>query len=277
VNLEGLMPGRRVVILGSGDIGLIMARRMTLEGAKVLACVEVMPFSSGLTRNVVQCLDDYGIPLLLSHTAVDIHGRERLEGVTIAQVDEQRRPIPGTERRLECDTLLLSVGLMPENEVSRAAGLTLSPTTGGPVVDDTLQTNVPGIFACGNVLHVHDLVDHVTVESTDAGRQAARFARGQGATSRPAGQMLQVRDGAGARGVAPQSVCAARVTESLPLMFRPTGVFRDADVVVRLGDVVVFRKRFRILTPGEMVRVVVPAEKIKQPVAASELTVEVVS
>jgi sarcosine oxidase subunit alpha len=275
VNLDGWMPGRRVVILGSGDIGLIMARRMTLEGAKVLACVELMPFSSGLTRNVVQCLDDYGIPLLLSHTVTEIHGRERLEAVTVAQVDAQRKPLPGTDQRFECDTLLLSVGLIPENELSRAAGVRVSEVTCGPLVDEALQTSVPGIFACGNVLHVHDLVDHVTIESTEAGRQAAKYAQGQGEAGIPACQMLQIRDGAGVRGLVPQTVCAGRVADVLPLMFRPAAVFKDAAAVVRLDGEEVLRKRFRILTPGEMVRLVVPKEVLKRHAGVGELTVEV--
>ena len=173
VNLEGYMPGKRVVILGSGDIGLIMARRMTLQGAKVLACVEMMPFSSGLNRNIVQCLNDYDIPLYLSHTVIDIKGRERLTGVTVAKVDANRQPIPGSEIEFDCDTLLLSVGLIPENELSEGAGVKLSPLTSGAEVDDVLQTNLPGIFACGNVLHVHDLVDHVSNESFRAGNAAA--------------------------------------------------------------------------------------------------------
>lgn len=275
VNLDGWMPGRRVVILGSGDIGLIMARRMTLEGAKVLACVELMPFSSGLTRNVVQCLDDYGIPLLLSHTVTEIHGRERLEAVTVAQVDAQRKPLPGTDQRFECDTLLLSVGLIPENELSRAAGVRVSEVTCGPLVDEALQTSVPGIFACGNVLHVHDLVDQVTIESTEAGRQAAKYAQGQGEAGIPACQMLQIRDGAGVRGLVPQTVCAGRVADVLPLMFRPAAVFKDAAAVVRLDGEEVLRKRFRILTPGEMVRLVVPKEVLKRHAGVGELTVEV--
>ena len=275
VNLDGWMPGRRVVILGSGDIGLIMARRMTLEGAEVLACVELMPFSGGLTRNVVQCLDDYGIPLLLSHTVTEIHGRERLEAVTVAQVDAQRKPLPGTDQRFECDTLLLSVGLIPENELSRAAGVRVSEVTCGPLVDDALQTSVPGIFACGNVLHVHDLVDHVTVESTEAGRQAAKYARGQGEAGHPACQMLQIRDGAGVRGLVPQTVCAVRVADALPLMFRPAAVFKDAAAVVRIDGEEVLRKRFRILTPGEMVRLVVPKEVLERHAGAGELTVGV--
>ena len=175
VNREGLLPGREVVILGSGDIGLIMARRMTLEGAHVQAVAELMPYSGGLKRNIVQCLDDFGIPLLLSHTVVDIQGRERVSGVTLAQVDANRRPIPGTEKRYDCDTLLLSVGLVPENELSRGAGVDLSPVTNGPVVDESLETSVPGVFACGNVLHVHDLVDFVSQEAAHAGRAAARY------------------------------------------------------------------------------------------------------
>ena len=174
------MPGKRVVILGSGDIGLIMARRMTLQGAKVLACVEIMPFSSGLNRNIVQCLNDYDIPLYLSHTVTDIRGRERLEGITVSQVDEHRRPIPGTEMEFDCDTLLLSCGLIPENELSQGAGVTLSPATSGAVVSDTFETSVPGVFACGNVLHVHDLVDHVSNESFKAGCAAAAYVRNGG-------------------------------------------------------------------------------------------------
>ena len=169
VNIEGLMPGREVVILGSGDIGLIMARRMTLEGAHVACVAEIMPYSGGLKRNIVQCLDDFGIPLLLSHTVVDIEGRDRVEAVTIAEVDERLRPIPGTEVRYPCDTLMLSVGLLPENELSREAGVELSPVTRGPVVDQSLQTSIPGVFACGNVLHVHDLVDYVSQEAAAAG------------------------------------------------------------------------------------------------------------
>lgn len=180
VNIEGYMPGKEVVILGSGDIGLIMARRMTLEGAKVKAVVEVMPYSSGLKRNIVQCLDDFNIPLKLSHTVIDIKGKERVEGVTIAEVDEKRKPIHGTEEYIPCDTLLLSVGLLPENELSRKAEVKLSKVTGGPEVDESLETNVDGIFACGNVLHVHDLVDNVSLEAHNAGLSAADYAKGKG-------------------------------------------------------------------------------------------------
>ncbi len=247
INLESLMPGRRVVILGSGDIGLIMARRMTLQGAKVLACVELMPYSSGLNRNIVQCLEDYGIPLYLSHTVTNVEGRERLTGVTVAKVDEHRRPVPGTEIHFDCDTLLLSVGLIPENELSKGAGVTLSPTTSGAVVDDSLQTSVPGIFACGNVLHVHDLVDFVSDESFRAGKMAAAYVRG----SLAAGAELPVRDGPGVRGVVPQKL-RLPVEEEVRLMFRPDAVYKNATVVVTAGETVLARKRSLILTPGEM-------------------------
>ena len=175
VNMEGFMPGKKCVILGSGDIGLIMARRMTLEGAKVEVVAELMPYSGGLKRNIVQCLDDFGIPLKLSHTVVDIEGKERVEAIVIAEVGPDRKPIPGTEIRYECDTLLLSCGLLPENELSRSAGVDLSPITSGPIVNDSLETNIDGIFACGNVLHVHDLVDYVSQEATTAGKNAANY------------------------------------------------------------------------------------------------------
>lgn len=274
VNLDGWMPGRRVVILGSGDIGLIMARRMTFEGAHVLACVELMPFSSGLTRNVVQCLDDFGIPLMLSHTVTEIHGRERVEGVTVAQVDANRKPVAGTEQLFECDTLLLSVGLIPENELSLKAGVALSPTTSGPVVDESLQTNVSGIFACGNVLHVHDLVDYVTEEAMQAGRQAVAFAR---SGSKPPSGALRVTDGAGVRGIVPQSICIEHMMDDVPLMFRPTSVFRDASVVVRVDGVEVARKRHRILTPGEMVSIILKKGQLLPFGQGREMTVEVES
>ena len=220
VNLEGYMPGRRVVILGSGDIGLIMARRMTLQGAKVLACVELMPYSSGLNRNIVQCLQDYNIPLYLSHTVVDIQGRERVTGVTVAKVDENRRPIPGTEIQFDCDTLLLSVG----------AGVQMSPLTNGAVVDDCLQTSVPGVFACGNVLHVHDLVDHVSNESFKAGKAAADYVQGKEHT----GRLIAVKDGAGVRGAVPQQIRLEKGAEHAPIdiMFRPDRVYQNQYIVV---------------------------------------------
>ena len=247
VNLEGFMPGKRVVILGSGDIGLIMARRMTLQGAKVLACVEIMPYSSGLNRNIVQCLEDYNIPLLLSHTVTDIRGRDRLEGVTVAKVDGSRVPIPGTEIKYECDTLLLSCGLIPENELSSGAGIRLSPFTSGPEIDDSYETSVPGIFACGNVLHVHDLVDHVSEESFRAGKAAAEFVRGV----RRSGDIIRVLDGDGVRGTVPQFIRKGSGT-GIDLMFRPSGVFRNSAAVVECGGRVVLRKKAMIFTPGEM-------------------------
>lgn len=259
VNLLGYMPGKRCVILGSGDIGLIMARRMTLQGAKVLACVELMPFSSGLNRNIVQCLNDYDIPLYLSHTVVDIKGKERLTGVTVAKVDENRQPIPGSEIEFDCDTLLLSVGLIPENELSEGAGVKLSPLTSGAEVDDVLQTNLPGIFACGNVLHVHDLVDHVSNESFRAGHAAAAYVRGELAKC----EMIAVKDGDGVRGTVPQFIRKG-VNEGVDLMFRPSGVFRNATCVVRCGEKEIARKKAMIFTPGEMAVV-----KLKPEVVAA--------
>ena len=259
VNLEGYMPGKRVVILGSGDIGLIMARRMTLQGAKVLACVEVMPFASGLNRNIVQCLNDYDIPLYLSHTVIDIQGKERLTGVTVAEVDERRQPIPGTEIHFDCDTLLLSVGLIPENELSIGAGVQLSPLTQGAVVDDQLQTSVPGIFACGNVLHVHDLVDFVSNESFKAGHAAAAYARGQLQDT----PVAQVKDGDGVRGVVPQQIhLRGEGSQSVELMFRPSAVFKNATVVVRSGDKEIARKKAPIFAPGEMVELTLKPEVV---------------
>ena len=258
VNLEGFMPGKRVVILGSGDIGLIMARRMTLQGAKVLACVELMPFSSGLNRNIVQCLNDYDIPLYLSHTVVDIKGRERLSGVTVAKVDENRRPIEGTEIEFECDTLLLSVGLIPENELSEGAGVALSPMTSGALVDDELETSVPGVFACGNVLHVHDLVDHVSAESFTAGHAAAAYVRGESDD----GEKLAVRDGDGVRGTVPQFIRKG-AAKDVDLMFRPSGVYRNSTCVVRCGDREIARKKALIFTPGEMAVVKLKADVVE--------------
>ena len=259
VNLLGYMPGKRCVILGSGDIGLIMARRMTLQGAKVLACVELMPFSSGLNRNIVQCLNDYDIPLYLSHTVVDIKGKERLTGVTVAKVDENRQPIPGSEIEFDCDTLLLSVGLIPETELSEGAGVKLSPLTSGAEVDDVLQTNLPGIFACGNVLHVHDLVDHVSNESFKAGHAAAAYVRGELAKA----ETIKVVDGDGVRGTVPQFIRKG-VNEGVDLMFRPSGVFRNATCVVKCGEREIARKKAMIFTPGEMAVV-----KLKPEIVAS--------
>ena len=248
VNIEGFMPGKEVVILGSGDIGLIMARRMTLEGAHVQVVAELMPYSGGLKRNIVQCLDDYGIPLKLSHTVVDIQGRERLTGVTLAQVDENRRPIPGTEEHYDCDTLLLSCGLIPENELSRGAGVELSPVTNGPVVDESLETNIPGVFACGNVLHVHDLVDFVSQEAQQAGRRAARFLQ----KGEERGKAIRITAGKGVRYTVPAKVDPCRMEEELTVRFRVDNVYRGAAVTVSAGGETLQRRKKLILTPGEM-------------------------
>ena len=260
VNLEGYMPGKRVVILGSGDIGLIMARRMTLQGAKVLACVELMPYSSGLNRNIVQCLHDYDIPLLLRHTVIDIQGKERLTGVTVAEVDAKRQPIPGTEQHFDCDTLLLSVGLLPENELTRQADVEMSNLTSGAVVDDTLQTSKEGIFACGNVLHVHDLVDFVSAESFKAGKAAAAYVQGKKRT----GRYVSVKDGDGVRGVVPQKLLIPdEAAESVQIMFRPAGVYENAYIRVTDGEKELIKQKKRILTPGEMAELILKPEVVK--------------
>ena len=272
VNMEGFMPGRRVVILGSGDIGLIMARRMTLQGAKVLACVELMPYSSGLNRNIVQCLHDYDIPLLLSHTVINIRGRERVSGVTVARVDENRKPIPGTEQEFDCDTLLLSVGLIPENELSIGAKVKLSPITGGPLVNDQLQTNVPGIFSCGNVLHVHDLVDFVSEESMRAGEAAARYLSGE---KQPVDK-CPVKEGAGVRGAVPQRVDIPKgeIKDPVKLMFRPDKVYKNQFLTLRAGSRVLSSRRVVILTPGEMAETTLTPAML-EALRKEELTLEI--
>ena len=270
INLEGYMPGKRAVILGSGDIGLIMARRMTLQGAKGLACVAIMPYSSGLKRNIVQCLDDYGIPLYLSHTVTDIRGRERLEGVTVMKVDENRRPIPGTEMNFDCDTLLLSVGLIPENELSEQAGVQISPATSGAIVDDALRTSVPGVFACGNVLHVHDLVDFVSEESTRAGKMAAAYVRGE-LREAPTARVL---DGAGVRGTVPQLLRVGESVGDVRLMFRPDAVYRGATVYVRSGGREIAKKKTMILAPGEMAELTLKASVVAS-LGTDDITVSV--
>ncbi len=270
VNLEGFMPGRRVVILGSGDIGLIMARRMTLQGAKVLACVEIMPFSSGLNRNIVQCLNDYDIPLYLSHTVTDIRGKERLESVTVSRVDERRMPVPGTEMVFECDTLLLSCGLIPENELSQSAGVVLSPATSGAVVSDTFETSVPGVFACGNVLHVHDLVDHVSNESFRAGHAAAAYARGEGGRN----AFTEVRDGKGVRGTVPQKI-QKNPSAPVDIMFRPAAVYRNTSAVVTCGGKELLRRKAMIFTPGEMAAYTLKPETLRDLPEGEAITVSI--
>ena len=249
VNIEGFLPGRRVVILGSGDIGLIMARRMTLEGAKVLVVAELMPYSGGLKRNIVQCLNDFGIPLKLSHTVVDIQGRERVTGVTIAEVGPDRKPIPGTEIHYDCDTLLLSCGLLPENELSRGMGVTISPVTNGPLVDESLQTNIPGVFAAGNVLHVHDLVDFVSEEAAAAGRAAVRYLA-NGPQDR--GREIPITFEGGPRYTVPASIDPKRVEGDLVIRFRVGGVMKNRRVRLYLDDEAVVSRKRPVMAPGEM-------------------------
>ena len=258
VNIDGYMPGKKVVILGSGDIGLIMARRMTLEGAEVKCVCELMPYSSGLTRNIVQCLDDFNIPLHLSCTVVSIHGKDRVEGVTIAKVDESRKPIPGTEEYIECDTLLLSVGLIPENELTRAVGINLDPVTSGAVVDEYRETSRKGVFACGNVLHVHDLVDYVTLESQTAGEGAARYVLGKTDTA----EHITTKGVNGVRYIVPQKV-NIKNDGDVKLYFRVGQVYKNAKTVVKYnGEEIISKKRPR-LAPGEMENVIIKNDMLK--------------
>ena len=271
MNIDGYRVGREAVILGSGDIGLIMARRLTLEGARVRLVAELMPYSGGLKRNIVQCLDDFGIPLNLSHTVVDIHGRDRVEAVTVAAVDGQRRPIPGTEERIPCDTLLLSVGLVPENELTREAGAAMCAATGGPVVSDRLETDLPGIFACGNVLHVHDLVDYVSQEAALAGESAAAFVRSGGGET---GRRVRVAAGNGVRYTVPQFIGPDRMAEAAVVRFRVTDVFRDACVRLSLDGRELARRKKRVLAPGEMEQMTVTRSDLAEARADSVLTVE---
>ena len=266
VNCMGYQVGKRVVILGSGDIGLIMARRMSLEGARVEAVCEVMPYSGGLQRNIVQCLEDFGIPLYLSTTVVRIHGEKRLEGVTIAQVDSRRQPIEGTQRYIPCDTLLLSVGLIPENELTRADGIHMDPITGGAIVDDNCQTKVSGIFACGNVLQVHDLVDYVSEEAERAGIGAAKYIQNNAS----AAASLVTRAGNGIRYVLPQRICACG--EDVDLFFRVTQPYGRVKFTVAAGDTVLATAKRLKAAPGEMEKITVKAkalEAVQGPITVS--------
>ncbi|MCJ7847384.1 NAD(P)/FAD-dependent oxidoreductase [Blautia sp. NSJ-175] len=273
VNMEGYMPGREVVILGSGDIGLIMARRMTLEGAKVKVVAELMPFSGGLQRNIVQCLDDFDIPLKLSHTVIDIQGKERVTGITLAEVDENRKPIPGTEEFYACDTLLLSCGLIPENELSGKIGVELSRITSGPVVNESLETNVPGVFACGNVLHVHDLVDYVSEEAARAGACAAAYIRGE--KEKEDTKEIPVFAVDGVRYTVPQTIRPACMEDTLTLRFRVGAVYRDCYVSVYLGDRRIWHKKKRKLAPGEMEQVVLKKSDLTDRESFDKITVKV--
>ncbi len=256
VNMDGYMPGKKVVILGSGDIGLIMPRRMTLEGAEVKAVCELMPYSGGLARNIEQCLNDFSIPLMLSHTVVEIHGKERVTGVTIAKVDERRRPIPETRQYIECDTLLLSVGLLPENELTKSANIGLDRITGGAVVDQNRGTELEGVFACGNVLHVHDLVDYVSEEADIAGKAAAEYIKGNISADR---SISLATDGK-VRYTVPQRITA---NQSVTVYFRVADVYRDIRIVVRDGDKVLINKKKQKVAPGEMETVTLTKEMIE--------------
>ncbi len=255
VNMEGYMPGREVVILGSGDIGLIMARRMTLEGAKVKVVAELMPYSGGLQRNIVQCLEDFHIPLKLSHTVVDIQGKERVTGVTLAEVDENRKPIPGTEEFYSCDTLLLSCGLIPENELSAKMGIKLSRVTSGAVVNESLETSVEGVFACGNVLHVHDLVDYVSEEAKRAGSHAAEYIHNWKEEAIKETWELEVEPQNGIRYTVPQTIRPEHMEEKLPLRFRVGAVYKDRYISVYCGSKRIFHKKKKKMAPGEMEQV----------------------
>lgn len=271
VNMEGYMVGNKIVILGSGDIGLIMARRLTLEGASVVAVVELMPYSSGLTRNIVQCLEDYEIPLYLSHTVTKIKGAHRIEGVFVSKVDENKKPIEGTEFYIDCDTLLLSVGLIPENELSKAAEIALDSKTGGPLVDESMETSVEGIFACGNVVQVHDLADYVTLEAQRAGRSAARFVSGK---SPKRDSCIAVKPGKGIRYIVPQSINVENAKEPIELFMRVDNVYNDSDMVVKFDGTVHKTIKKRRLTPGEMEHIKIDYLKLKD-IVKEELTVEI--
>lgn len=257
MNIEGCSVGKEVVILGSGDIGLIMARRMTLEGAKVKVVAELMPYSGGLKRNIVQCLDDYGIPLKLSHTVVDIQGKERVTGITLAEVGPDRKPIPGTQEHYDCDTLLLSVGLIPENELSRGIGVAMSPVTSGPEVNDCLETSQEGIFACGNVLHVHDLVDYVSEEASLAGKNAAAYVK---AGEKKAGRKVAITAENGVRYTVPQALDIINMQDSVTVRFRVADVYRDRYITVYYDGVPVIRRKKKVLAPGEMEQIVLKKE-----------------
>jgi pyruvate/2-oxoglutarate dehydrogenase complex dihydrolipoamide dehydrogenase (E3) component len=255
------MPGKNVVILGSGDIGLIMARRMTLEGANVKAVCEIMPYSGGLTRNIVQCLDDFGIPLKLSHTVLKIHGNERVTGVTIAKVDENKNAIAGTEEYIECDTVLYSVGLIPENELTKGAGIAMDRITGGAIVDQNRQTKTEGIFSCGNVLHVHDLVDFVSEEAEIAGKGAAKFIKNRRKSKAENCAHINVTQGEGIRYTVP-SIITEKCDTSV--FFRVSDVYKNAVVTVKDGDKTIYSKKKLHLAPGEMERVELKKEMLEK-------------
>lgn len=272
VNMEGYMPGKEVVILGSGDIGLIMARRMTLEGAKVKVVAELMPYSGGLKRNIVQCLNDFDIPLKLSHTVVDIEGKERVEAVTIAEVGPDRKPIPGTEIRYTCDTLLLSCGLLPENELSRSAGVELSPITSGPIVNDSLETSIDGVFACGNVLHVHDLVDYVSQEATTAGKNAASYIQ-HGKTKDA--RIVEIIPEGGVRYTVPKFVRPTEMEDKLTVRFRVGAVYKNCAIATYYDDTLINKRKRPVMAPGEMEQVILDKSKLAEFPDLSKITVRI--
>ena len=272
VNMEGYMPGKEVVILGSGDIGLIMARRMTLEGAKVKVVAELMPYSGGLKRNIVQCLNDFDIPLKLSHTVVDIEGKDRVEAVTIAEVGSDKKPIPGTEERYTCDTLLLSCGLLPENELSRGAGITLSPVTSGPVVNDSLETNIEGVFACGNVLHVHDLVDYVSEEATNAGKNAAAYIKnGEAKVSK----VINILPTGGVRYTVPACVRPEQMADSVTVRFRVGEVYKNCAIATYFDDELISKRKRPVMAPGEMEDIKLDKEKLNAYPNLTAITIKI--
>ena len=272
VNMEGFMPGREVVILGSGDIGLIMARRMTLEGAKVKVVAELMPYSGGLKRNIVQCLDDFDIPLKLSHTVVDIEGKNRIEAVTIAEVGPDRKPIPGTEERYTCDTLLLSCGLIPENELSKGAGVALNPITSGPIVGDNLETNIDGVFACGNVLHVHDLVDYVSQEATTAGKNAALYI--QNGTVQNVKTVEIVPEG-GVRYTVPKYIRPTEMEDNLTVRFRVGDVYKNCAIATYFDDEQISKRKRPVMAPGEMEQVILTKKKLAEYPDLTKITIRI--
>lgn len=275
VNIEGYLPGREIVILGSGDIGLIMARRMTLEGARVKVVAELMPYSGGLKRNIVQCLDDYGIPLKLSHTVVDIKGKERLESVILAEVGADRKPIPGTEEEYSCDTLLLSVGLIPENELSRDMGVTINPVTSGPKVNESLETNIEGVFACGNVLHVHDLVDFVSEEAGAAGRNAACYVKTGEKRSGTETADIVLEAVEGVRYTVPETINIARMDEELTVRFRVGNVYKNCYISVYFDEVRMLHKKRQIMAPGEMENVRITREQLMDVSDLKKITLKI--
>ena len=274
VNIEGFMPGREVVILGSGDIGLIMARRMTLEGAKVKVVAELMPYSGGLKRNIVQCLDDFGIPLKLSHTVVDIKGKERLEGITLAAVDDKGKPIPGTEEEYTCDTLLLSCGLIPENEISRSIGVDMEPVTSGPIVNESLETSVEGVFACGNVLHVHDLVDFVSEEAAAAGRNAAAYVKA-GGTLGEKSKEIPIKAIDGVRYTVPKKLHVNRMADEQIVRFRVGAVYKNCYISAYLNDERIIHRKRQIMAPGEMEEIKLKKEQLEGFDGLENITVKI--